>query len=179
MTLRRTTIVLAGIATAAVLVSGITASAASLGVKQMTIYSIAQQENFVNNADDRTRGIGHNPFGNFKDLSPSTQGNQNGPFPGDEAIFSFNLYKDAALTKRIGAATFTCQYDFDQDAFCDAAFHLTKQGTLIAGGTFNFNADGFTLVVTGGLGAYLRAHGVLKETPSAKHAQRLAFTYGS
>lgn len=178
MRVRRVVIGSAVLAVAAGLIA-VVATASGQSVKQMTIYSIAQQENFVNNADDRTRGIGHNPFGNFKDLSPSTQGNKNGPYPGDEAIFSFNLYKDPDLTQRIGGATFTCQYSFNEDAFCDAAFHLTGKGTLIAGGTFNFNADGFTLVVSGGLGDYLKAHGVLKETPSAKHAQRLAFTFGS
>ena len=100
--------------------------------------------------------------------------NPNGPFPGDEAIFSFNLYSDAALTHRVGAAVFTCQYNLDANTFCDASFRLTNRGTLIAAGVFNFNAKRFTLAVTGGYHGFATQKGSIAEVPSANHSQKLS-----
>ncbi len=158
--------------------------AASAGAGQATVatraqkvvlYSVAEQEQYIDNSDSLTLGQGDNPFGNFKDVTGVTQKNSHGPFPGDEAVFSFNLYKDSSLRTRVGAASFTCQYNFSKNAFCDASFQLKNGGTLIAEGAFNFNAGKFTLAVTGGYGAYANTTGVMQEQPSANHAQRLSF----
>jgi hypothetical protein len=150
------------------------AGAAPAG-RQFTVYSLAEQEQYVNNQDDRTRGKGNNPFGNYRDNAPIASKDANGPFPGDEAVFDFDLYGNAALTKRIGSATFTCQYNFAKNADCDVAFDLKGKGTLIATGAFNFEAKRFTLGLTGGYGSYVAAKGVVAETPSAHHAQKLRF----
>jgi hypothetical protein len=141
---------------------------------RLTLYSVAEQEQYVNNSDSRILGIGNNPFGNFKDVTAATS-KGNGPFPGDEALFSFNLYSDPSLKTRAGSATFTCQYNFNKNVFCDAAFKLRNGGTLIASGAFNFNTSKFTLAVTGGSGAYADRAGIVQETPSSNHSQRLAF----
>lgn len=156
--------------------AGSRSAAAAAGSQRLTLYSVAEQEQYVNNSDSRILGVGNNPFGNFKDVAPITTKNSHGPFPGDEAVFSFNLYSNTSLTKRVGTAVFTCQYNFSKNAFCDASFRLTSGGTLIAGGGFNFNATQFTLAVTGGYGRYVGKTGVMEETPSANHAQRLVFT---
>jgi hypothetical protein len=132
------------------------------------------QEQFVNNADDRTRGIGNNPFGNFNDSAPVTK-TGSGPFPGDEALFSFNLYTNVDRKTKAGSAIFRCYYNFSKNAFCDVSFQLTGKGTLTAVGAFNFNATQFNLAVTGGYGGYANARGVVAESPGAKHSQRLAF----
>ena len=100
--------------------------------ERLVLYSVAEQEQFINNADDRTRGGGNNPFGNNKDVTPTSNKATNGPFPGDEAIFSFNLYTSSSLRTRAGTAIFTCQYNYDKNAFCDAAFQLSNGATLIA-----------------------------------------------
>ncbi len=152
------------------------AAAASAGQK-LTIYSLAQEEQFVNNADDRARGKGNNPFGKFNDVAPSSDKAAAGPFPGDEALFKFDLYSASNLKTRIGSAIFTCQYNFGKNAFCDATFHLKGGDSLIAAGQFNFNATKFALSVTGGTGRYQDLKGVLDETPSANHAQRLSFQF--
>jgi hypothetical protein len=144
------------------------------GSKSFVLYSLAEQEQYINHADDRIRGAAKNPFGNFSDVTASTTAGA-GPFPGDEAIFSFNLFADAALKNRIGTATFTCYYNFGKNAFCDASFQVGTRGALIANGAFNFDASRFVLTVTGGSGAYLSASGTLAESQSANHAQRLAF----
>jgi type II secretory pathway pseudopilin PulG len=153
-----------------------TAAGARAGQK-ITIFSLAQEEQFVNNADDRARGKGNNPFGKFNDVAPSSDKATSGPFPGDEALFKFDLYSAANLKTRIGSATFTCQYNFAKNAFCDAIFRMTGGDSVIAAGQFNFNATKFTLAVTGGSGRYSNKRGVLEETPSANHAQRLTFEF--
>jgi hypothetical protein len=158
----------------AVIAAGGGSARAATAAHRLTLYSVAEQEQYVNNSDSRILGIGNNPFGNFKDTTAATS-KGNGPFPGDEALFSFNLYSDPSLKTRAGSATFTCQYNFNKNVFCDAAFKLKNGGTLIASGGFNFNTSKFTLAVTGGYGAFADRSGIVQETPSSNHAQRLAF----
>ena len=150
---------------------------AARSVQRLTLYSVAEQEQFMNNSGGRLAGVGKNPFGNFSDVTPTSK-NAVGPFPGDEALFSFNLYATTALRPRVGSAVFTCQYNFDKNAFCDASFRLNNGSTLIAEGAFNFNTSKFTLAVTGGYGAFANRMGVLEETPSSSHVQRLSFQLG-
>jgi hypothetical protein len=100
-----------------------------------------------------------------------------GPFAGDAADYSFNVYRDATLKTRVGTALFTCQYNFSKNAFCDVSFQL-KSGTMIANGAFNFDVSHFALDVTGGDGAYSDAGGEVEVSPSADHAQRLIFQLG-
>ncbi len=141
-----------------------------------TLYARAEQEQYVNNQDDRTRGKGNNPFGNFRDTSGSQTKSPNGPFPGDESIFSFNLYSDSDLTNRAGTAVFVCQYNFDKNAFCDASFRLATGETLLAEGSFAFTAPKFTLAVTGAYGGSgSGGKGTVSEGPSPHHAQKLEF----
>jgi hypothetical protein len=142
----------------------------------LTIYSIAEQEQFVNNEDDRSRGSGNNPFGNFKDKSGVAEQQGHGPFAGDESVFAFNLYGGAALKPKIGTAIFTCLYYFNKNAFCEASYKLNG-GTVFAQGAFNFNATSFTLAVTGGLGKFAGATGEVATSPSANHSQHLSFTF--
>jgi hypothetical protein len=150
-------------------------TAAQGAAQRMTLYSITEQEQFVNNEDDRARGEGHNPFGTYSDVSAAVTKPKAGPFPGDEALFSFNVYKRPDLTIRAGTAVFICQYNFGKNAFCDVSFRLGDGGTLIAEGAFNFDASSFTLAITGGDGKYTDATGELEASPSANHAQRLSF----
>jgi hypothetical protein len=144
-------------------------------VQKFTFYSVATEEQFVNNSDDRQRGKGNNPFGNFKDLTATTKEHGNGPFPGDEALFKFNVYKSGDLKQKAGTATFTCQYNFNRNAFCDAAYQLDG-GQLIAAGAFSFDAGSFELAITGGTGKYRSLTGDLEATPGPRHSQRLVIT---
>jgi hypothetical protein len=143
--------------------------------KPLTLYSVAEQEQFMNNADGRQRGEGSNPFGTFSDLAPPTTPERNGPYPGDAADYSFNLYSNPALTKRVGSAVIFCDYNFRKNAFCDETFHLNHGGSLVAAGEFNFDADSFALAITGGIGSYSGVRGEVKTTPSSMHAERLSF----
>jgi len=165
--------------TACVLSSALVAplALAATGKKTLTLYATAEQEQYVNNSDSLQRGEGNNPFGNYKDLEPLANKNANGPFPGDEALFSFNLYTGPSLTKRAGTALFTCQYNFNKNAFCDASFQMASGGTLIASGAFNFTASKFSLAITGGYGAFVNKRGSMTDIPSANHAQKLSFQF--
>jgi hypothetical protein len=147
---------------------------ASAASRNPTVYSVATQEQFVNNEDDRARGKGNNPFGNYKDVNAATKEAGNGPFAGDEAIFSFKVYGTPSLGQGAGKATYICQYDFDKSAFCDVKYTL-EGGTLLGAGEFSFNAPKFTIAITGGTGKYHDASGQLEVSPRAGHAQRVAF----
>ena len=72
----------------------------------------------------------------------------NGPLPGDRALFTFNLYTTAGLERKTGSAVLTCQYGFDRNAICDAAFDLEDGSRLIASGVLNPGATTLTLAVT-------------------------------
>ena len=171
---RLLTIALAALVAVAATASG---AGAKPQARTLTLYSLAQQEQYINNSDSLVRGLGKNPFGNYTDQAPLANKTPNGPFPGDEALYSFNLYSNPSLKKRAGSAIFTCQYNFDRNAFCDVSFTLRGGDALIASGAFNFAATRFSLAVTGGYGKYVAAVGSVLGTPSTHHAQKLSFTF--
>ena len=146
--------------------------------QKLTIYSVATKEQFLNHSDDRTRGVGNNPFGNFTDTTggggKETSGN--GPFAGDRSIFTFALFGSNSTAKRIGSALFVCEYMFDQNAFCSASYVLPK-GTLIGTGYFNFDAATFDVSVTGGTGKYAGARGLLHADKTVHKLQRLTVEF--
>jgi len=145
---------------------------AAAGQQTFTIYSVATDEAFLSMSDDRARGKGNTPFGNFKDTTTPTKQSGAGPFAGDIAMFSFDLYKDANLTTPAGSGVFTCQYNFNENAFCDVTYQL-KGGTLLCAGAFNFNAKSFTLSIKGGTGTYRSKKGDIDALPAVNHTQRL------
>lgn len=138
------------------------------------VYGVGAAEQFVNNKDDRARGEGNNPFGNFSDATAVAQKSGNGPFAGDQGYFLLTVYSSSNLSKKIGTATFTCQYGFQKRGFCNAAFVLPG-GTLYGSGDFSFDTTTFTIPITGGSGRYDGAHGVVTNSPAPNHASRLAF----
>jgi hypothetical protein len=140
---------------------------------RFTVYQVATVEQFLNHIDDRQRGHGNNPFGNFQAPTATTRESNGGPFPGDQALFHFNLYSGSDLKKVVGSADFTCSYNFKKNGFCDAAYTL-PDGMLLAAGPLDFKANRFSLAVTGGTGKYRSLGGTLAATPAARLSQRLA-----
>jgi hypothetical protein len=112
--------------------------------------------------------------------APSTAGSEavKGPFPGDEALYSFTVYRDKALTQKLGSAVYTCVYAFDKIGICNASFQLGNS-IMVGTGTVDFTAPAFELGVTGGAGQYASTAGDVNADPSGKHAQRLVFTIGT
>jgi len=155
---------------------GVSSGSAAVAARpqRLTLYSAATAEQFVNNEDDRARGAGNNPFGAYSDFTSSTEEKGGGPFPGDQSVFTFDLYTGPTLKTKAGSAVFTCQYGFDKNAFCDASYRLTG-GTLFGAGAFNFTTTMFTLAITGGYGNYIGMTGDVETTPSINNAQRLRF----
>lgn len=151
-----------------------TSAAAAKGGKKLVLYSVATQEQFLNHEDDRTRGKGNNPFGNFKDSTSATKESGTGPFAGDRAVFTFKVFDSADLKNAVGSATFICQYGFNKNAFCNASYQLSG-GQMIGEGAFNFNAPKFELAIVGGTGKYRGLTGDLQASAAVKHAQRLEF----
>ncbi len=126
------------------------------------MYAAPTRVQFMNHADDRIRGMSANPF------TPSQQAlvilangteKKNGPFPGDDVLYSFALYPNSKLSKSNGSALFTCYFTFIKRATCEAYFQL-KTGLVLASGQVRFNSTRFTLSVVGGTNAYLASHRV-------------------
>ncbi len=146
------------------------------GPQRITVYSAPNSQTFVGNIDDESRGGVNNPYGTHSRPQSVSERN-NGPFPGDEALYSFDVYSGKSLASKVGTAVYTCQYYFDKNAFCDATFQLAG-GTLVAAGTLNFTAPTFALAITGGYGRYAGAAGDVEASPQGKLAQRLVFVLG-
>jgi hypothetical protein len=143
----------------------------------LTIYARATQAQFEDHSDDRTRGFAQNPFNaDTKSLAPLTKEKEkgSGPFPGDNALYKFKLYSDAALRKNIGSAVYSCTFNFGHQAICEADFEL-RSGALLASGPVDFYASTFMLAVNGGTGHYLGARGQVASAPTVKDAHRLTF----
>jgi hypothetical protein len=145
--------------------------------RTLSLVSVPTAEQFLNHADDRQRGYANNPFGNFYQSKLTTNEQNDGPFPGDQALFEFNVYSGTDLKKLAGTAVFACNYGFKKHGFCNAIYQLSG-GTLVASGPLDFNASSFSLVITGGTGKYGSAAGELVAMPSVRGSQRLAVALG-
>ena len=151
-------------------------SAQAAATKQhMTVYAVATTAQFMNHADDRLRGMSTNPFNvTTRAIVINAKGQQkgNGPFPGDDILYSFKLYGDPNLRKQMGSAMFTCYYTFVKRATCDSYFELDT-GLLLASGQVVFDGTHFVLSITGGTKAYLGALGEVRASLAAGSAERL------
>jgi hypothetical protein len=153
---------------------------AAAGTRSFTVYAVPFTVQFLDHADDRIRGMSVNPFTpNEQALVLVTNGTEhkNGPFPGDDVLYTFKLYPDASLAKSNGTAMFTCYYTFFKQATCESYFVINND-ELLAEGQIKFGASHFTLSVSGGTNAYFAAHGEVTSTPAAgkaKVAERLQF----
>ncbi len=150
----------------------------SAGAKSFTLYSSFQQLQYLDHADDRARGQGANPFGNYTHLYVPPQTNEKlyGPFAGDIGEYAFTLSSNAAISNTTGSEIIVCQYALKRLSFCNADFQLSG-GTLIAKGEFAFGASNITLGIIGGTGNEIGASGevvVTEATPSAAN-QPLVF----
>jgi hypothetical protein len=144
--------------------------------RYITAYSTSERQTFIDNNDDEARGDVNNPFGKRDDKAASIiDEHANGPFPGDEALFSFVVYANSSRTTKAGVAVYTCQYYFDKNAFCDGSYRFTDGSTMFGAGTFNFDAKKFALAITGGSGRYGDAKGDVEVSPVGEQSQRLFF----
>lgn len=145
------------------------------GLQTITLYSLATQEQFLDHNDDEARGWALNPFGlRDKKVQADENEDKGGPYPGDVALFSFNLYSDQGLKTPAGTAIYTCFYGFNRNAFCDAIYHLSG-GTLVGAGSFGFDATTFALAITSGTSKYDTMTGDVESAPGGGRAQRLSF----
>jgi hypothetical protein len=168
-------VVVAALVVLASLVTG-AAGATTKTPQRVNLYSITTEEQFLNHADDRQRGFGDNPFGNYKAPTATTKENNAGPFPGDVALFQFRLYSTGDRKKAVGSAFFSCTYSFNRQGYCDAAWQL-KDGMVIGSGPVDFDAKNFTLVIAGGTGKYRGITGdVVSKAAPRVGAVNLAFT---
>jgi hypothetical protein len=152
------------------------AAAGATGNRTLTIYSVATGVQYINTADDRARGQVNNPLDSTANkLAPKSSGKGNGPFAGDIAVYALKLYSNRTLKRPAGSAVYTCYFNYDQRALCQAYYKLSTGGTLVASGPVDFKTSGFTIVVTGGTSKYLGARGEAKVAPAPKGAQKIDF----
>lgn len=142
----------------------------------VTVYSVATGLQYINTADDRARGKINNPLDSAANkLAPKNSGSRNGPFAGDIAVYALKLYSSLALKQRAGSAVYTCYFNYDRHALCQAYYSLKSGGTLVASGPIDFTRSTFTIVVSGGTKKYLGARGEAKVTASSRNAQKIDF----
>jgi hypothetical protein len=158
---------------AAFFARGITTGAAAEPAGEMTVFSVAQKQVYINNADDRERGVGKNPFSESGAVrSPKST---KLPAAGDNILSVSNLYSSADKKGKLGQTTETCDFNFNANASCNLTIRVAG-GNLIAEGAIHFNSKDFVLAVVGGTGAYKGAGGELTVSPAGKSAQKLAIS---
>lgn len=158
-----------------VLAFGLVSRAGAADRRIVTIYSVASGLQYINTADDRARGRVNHPLpDSATKLWPKSTGG-GGPFAGDVALYSMKLFTNKTLKRRAGTAVYTCYFNYDRHALCQAYYKLTDLSTLVASGPIDFNTNGFTIVLTGGTKRYLGVRGEVKVTPAARQAQRVDF----
>jgi hypothetical protein len=155
--------------------AGVTATRVS-APRVLTVYSVATGLQYINTEDDRARGHVNNPLDKAANaLTPKSAGGE-GPFAGDVAVYSVNLFKDATLKSPAGSGVYTCYFNYDQHALCKAYYKLKAGSTLVASGPISFKSSGFTIVLTGGTNAYLGVRGEVKVAAAKKkNTQRVDF----
>lgn len=145
--------------------------------QSFVVYAKAKRAQFVNHADDRARGDNSSAF-NAEALPtpPNANSAKKGARAGDNALISLTLYADRNLTQVVGTATYSCTFNFAQEAICDGHFDLGG-GTIIALGPAKLDGSEITLAVTGGTGRYAGAHGQVTSSSSltAKNTQVFRF----
>jgi len=150
-------------------------SSGSTSGKTTVVYAVANSIQFINHEDDRRRGMTNNPFEvkRAKDLKVVLKGSEkkNGPFPGDDVLYTFKLYKSSNRAKQVGSAVFTCYYDVKKHATCEAYFGLSG-ASLFATGSVVFNSTKFTLSLDGGTDQFLGIRGEIASIPAANESQR-------
>jgi hypothetical protein len=177
------TVVALVLASASVPVADAGTSGARVSAKRVvTVYSIATGLQYINSTDDSARGHVNNPLDSTANkLAPKSSSGGDGPFAGDIAVYSVALYSNPTLTRHAGSGVYTCYFNYDKHALCQAYYKLKAGGTLVASGPIDFQASGFTIVMTGGTNTYLGARGevdVAGATVAAakkKNAQKVDF----
>ena len=143
--------------------------------QKLTVYSVATGLQYINTADDRARGQVNNPLDSTANkLAPKSSGGK-GPFAGDIAVYALRLYSDSALKRAAGTAVYTCYFNYDRHALCQAYYKLRTGGTLVAAGPVDFKISTFTIVVSGGTNGYLGARGEASAVAAAGNAQKIDF----
>lgn len=140
------------------------AGAAATPSRSFVVYGKPKRAQSVNHADDRARGDTLRSF-NADGLPtpPSANSGKKGERAGDNALITIVLYADRNLTRVVGTATYSCTFNFDQEAVCDGQFQIGA-GTIIALGPSKLDARETVLAVTGGTGRYAGAHGQVTST---------------
>jgi hypothetical protein len=167
-----------GLVFASMSVSGAGAAGNRVSAKRvLTVYSVAGGLQYINTADDRARGHVNNPFDSSTNkLAPKSSDGGEGPFAGDIAVYSVDLYSNPTLKGHAGSGVYTCYFNYDRHALCQAYYKLRVGGTLVASGPIDFKASGFTIVITGGTNTYLGVRGEANVAVAKKKgAQRIDF----
>jgi hypothetical protein len=147
-------------ASVSVAAAGTTTGSRMTVTRVLTMYSVATGLQYINSADDSARGKVNNPLDRVANkLAPKNSGGGDGPSAGDIAVYAVSLYSDVALKRPAGSGVYTCYFNYRQHALCRAYYKTRAGGTLVASGPVDFNASGFTIVITGGTNTYLGARG--------------------
>jgi hypothetical protein len=87
-----------------------------------------------------------------------------GPTPGDQAIATSDLFRDAHFAHKVGSVLISCTIVTADELECDATGHL-RGGDVQVNGAVPLETKPASLAITGGTGKFRGANGELKTTP--------------
>jgi hypothetical protein len=155
-----------------------TATIATTKTHSFVVYGKPTHAQSVNHADDRARGDKLLNSFNADGLPtpPDANSGKKGARAGDNALISFTLYADRNLTRVVGTATYSCTFNFAEEAVCNGQFRLGG-GIIIALGPAKLDGSEIVLAVTGGTGRYAGAHGQVTSTSTGAKKNTQIFRF--
>jgi Dirigent-like protein len=155
-------------AIAAAVTMAVPAATAATQARSSVFYAKPTRAQFINQSDSRALGNLTNPFNADALPTPrNANSGKKGARAGDTARFTLTLYSDRTLRRPVGTASYSCTFNFGQEATCDAHFEFGN-GSMVAMGPARLDGSQIVLPVIGGTGRYRGAHGQVTSTATGK-----------
>jgi len=87
-----------------------------------------------------------------------------GPTPGDAAVSTSDLFRDAHFKHKVGTVVIACTVIDQHELECGATGHL-RGGDVQVNGTAPIETKPASLAITGGTGKFRGANGEIRSTP--------------
>jgi allene oxide cyclase len=110
--------------------------------------------------NDRHRLVFYERQTSFTFVDPA----QDGPTPGDQAVGTSDLFRDAHFKHKAGSVSIACTVVTAQELECGATGHL-RGGDVQVNGVVPLETKPASLAITGGTGKFRGANGQITTTP--------------
>jgi hypothetical protein len=109
---------------------------------------------------DRHRLVFYERQTSFQFVDPANDG----PTPGDQAVSTSDLFRDAHFAHKVGSVLISCAIVTTSELECAATAHL-RGGDVQVNGAVPLETQPASLAITGGTGKFRGANGEIKTTP--------------